>query len=156
MRLLLAGEGPTRKEVEATIATSGLSPNVQVLGFYEEPERLIALADLTVLTSVREGLPRVAVQSLAGGKPVVTTELPGIDAIVQNGINGIVVPSEDLHAAADSIADLLTDRERLSRMQAEAAKIDVSSWSVNAMCTSIESVYEQLMQHQRFASVRGI
>jgi glycosyltransferase involved in cell wall biosynthesis len=116
-----------------------------MLGFVADPERLIALSDLTILTSVREGLPRVIIQSLAGGKPVVTTHLPGVAEIVRNGINGIVTPSEDLQQAADAVADLLEHPDRLSRMQAAAASTDVSSWGIESMCSTVSGVYEQLI-----------
>jgi glycosyltransferase involved in cell wall biosynthesis len=145
VRILIAGEGPTRAAIEATIATRNLCANVRMLGFVADPERLIALSDLTILTSVREGLPRVIIQSLAGGKPVVTTHLPGVAEIVRNGINGIVTPSEDLQQAADAVADLLEHPDRLSRMQAAAASTDVSSWGIESMCSTVSGVYEQLI-----------
>jgi glycosyltransferase involved in cell wall biosynthesis len=148
VRLLIAGEGPMRDAIEATIASKNLCTNVRVLGFNAYPERLIALSDLTVLTSVREGLPRVIVQSLAGGRPVVTTDLPGIAEIVKTGINGIVTPREDLRVTADTVADLLTDPDRLGDMQVEAASTDVSTWGVDSMCVAVSQIYERLIDDQ--------
>jgi glycosyltransferase involved in cell wall biosynthesis len=145
VRLLLAGEGPTRLAVEATIDENKLSENVQLLGFHSTPEQLIALADLTVLCSEREGLPRVIVQSLAGARPVVTTDLPGISEIVHNGVNGIVTPNTDLTRTADEIADLLLDEARLARLRSGAAQTDVSSWGLEEMSTIVSRVYEQLV-----------
>jgi glycosyltransferase involved in cell wall biosynthesis len=137
-----------RDAIEATIASKNLCTNVRVLGFNAYPERLIALSDLTVLTSVREGLPRVIVQSLAGGRPVVTTDLPGIAEIVKTGINGIVTPREDLRVTADTVADLLTDPDRLGDMQVEAASTDVSTWGVDSMCVAVSQIYERLIDDQ--------
>jgi glycosyltransferase involved in cell wall biosynthesis len=144
VRLLLCGVGPTRERIEATIARLGLSDNVHLLGFQSRPEQWIALADLTVLTSMREGLPRVIVQSMAGGKPVVTTHLPGIAEIVTDGHNGIVTASDDLDATADVIAEVLLDHERLGRMKVAAASTDVSSWRVESMCSTMAEVYREL------------
>jgi glycosyltransferase involved in cell wall biosynthesis len=151
VRLLIAGEGPMRDAIEATIASRNLGPNVRVLGFDAHPERLIALSDLTVLTSVREGLPRVIVQSLAGGRPVVTTDLPGIGDIVKNGINGVVTSRDDLGVTADAVADLLTDTGRLSRMQVFAADTDVSKWTTDSMCNAISQIYRRLVPDRRLA-----
>jgi glycosyltransferase involved in cell wall biosynthesis len=150
-RLLLAGEGPARAAVEAAIASRNLSASVKLLGFYPSPERLIALCDLTVLTSVREGLPRVFIQSLAGGKPVVTTHLHGISEIVQDGVNGLIVPGEDLRHAADAVARLLTEPRVLRQMQAEAKRTDVSSWGVDSMCSTVFEVYDRFMGGQTAA-----
>jgi glycosyltransferase involved in cell wall biosynthesis len=145
VRLLIAGEGPMRAAVQKAIVDRNLSQHVRLLGFHAFPERLIALCDLTVLTSVREGLPRVIVQSLAGGRPVVTTHLHGICEIVASGVNGIVTPSDELAQTADAVADLLLDRERLSRMQTAAAGTDVSSWGIDSMCSTVSKVYEQFV-----------
>jgi glycosyltransferase involved in cell wall biosynthesis len=144
VRLLLCGEGPTRPHIESLIKQKGLSENVRLLGFQRRPEQLIALSDLTILTSTREGLPRVIVQSLAGGKPVITTSLPGISEIVRDGINGIVTPSDDLGRTLDALADLLLDQPRLRRLQTAAAATDVSSWRTDDMCSRVAAVYEGL------------
>jgi glycosyltransferase involved in cell wall biosynthesis len=151
VRLLIAGEGPMRDAIGATIASRNLGANVRLLDFDTHPERLIALSDLTVLTSVREGLPRVIVQSLAGGRPVVTTDLPGIGDIVTNGVNGVVTPRDDLRDTADAVADLLTDAESLARMQAAAAGTDVSKWSNDSMCDAVSAIYQRLVASQRLA-----
>jgi glycosyltransferase involved in cell wall biosynthesis len=153
VRLLLAGEGPTRKAVAAAITNLNLSAHVRLLGFHAFPERLIALSDLTVLTSVREGLPRVIVQSLAGGRPVITTQLPGIAEIVTSGVNGIITPSEDLRLTADAIVGVLRDRARLTRMQAAAASTDVSSWDIDSMCSTVCEVYERLIDARAPAGI---
>ena len=65
-------------------------------GQRSDPEALFALADLSVLTSAREGLPRVAVQSLAAGCPMVVQELPGIDEIINHGRNGVIAEGHDM------------------------------------------------------------
>jgi glycosyltransferase involved in cell wall biosynthesis len=151
-RLLMAGEGPARAAVEAAVERSGFRSNLRLLGFYPRPERLIALADLTVLTSIREGLPRVIVQSLAGGRPVVTTDLPGIEEIVKTDLNGIVVPGDNLEFAAGAVADVLTDPLRLARLQAGAAGTDVSSWGLDSMCVAVSEIYDRIMREPRSRS----
>ena len=148
-RLLIAGEGPARDAVEAAIERSGSGSNVRLLGFSHEPERLIALSDLTVLTSTREGLPRVIVQSLAGGRPAITTDLPGIEELVKTDVNGIVTPSDNLDATADAVAELLSDPLRLARLQAGAAATDVSSWTLDSMCVAVSDIYARIMRDAR-------
>ena len=109
-----------------------------MIGYHSEPERLISLADVCVLTSMREGLPRVMMQYLAGGRACVVSQLPGVQEVVKHGVNGIVTPAEDVGAAAEAVADLLeneTDRARL----ADGAKVtDLSSWGLDAMCDRVE------------------
>jgi glycosyltransferase involved in cell wall biosynthesis len=144
LRLILPGEGPTRGAIEAKIHDLGLERNVRLVGYRTDPEKLIALADLCALTSTREGLPRVIMQYLAVGRACVVSDLPGLDEVVQDDVNGVVTPSDDMAAAADAITALLEDRERLTRLSHGAAATDLANWEVTNMCDRIEEVYRNL------------
>jgi len=128
--LLLAGHGPEQAATRAHADRLGLSHAVRFLGHRPDPAALIALADLTLLVSAREGLPRVIVQSLAAGCPVVTTDLPGIDDIVIHGTNGLVTHPRDLSRTATAIVRLLSDRAALARLRRGAEATDVSGWDI--------------------------
>lgn len=144
-RLILAGEGPERVRVEETIARLGLAQQVKLLGYHERPEELIALADVGVLTSTREGLPRVVIQFLAAGTPIVINHLPGLEEIIANGVNGVVLPEDDIDAAARALVATLYDDEALGKLKRGARETDVSSWTVEAMCSKINDVYEKAL-----------
>ena len=102
------------------------------MGFRADVERWIAAADLCVLPSMREGLPRVVVQYVAAGKPVVVTHLEGIEEIVENGVNGFVVGRDDFEAMTCAVARLLDDPELACAMSQAARAQDLSCWSVRA------------------------
>ena len=93
-RFVFAGDGRLRGEIEARIRTLGIERNVVLTGFHPHPEQLIALADVCLLASAREGLPRVLMQYLAGGRPVVAADLPCIDDVLRDGVNGLVIGSD--------------------------------------------------------------
>lgn len=143
--LVMAGEGPHRKAVESKISSLGLETNTRLTGYRTDPQRLIALGDLCVLTSTREGLPRVIMQYLAAGRACVVNDIPGIDEVIVDGRNGIITPANDMAATADAIADLLSDRAKLARLTAGAEVTDLSSWRVETMCARIEEVYRNLV-----------
>lgn len=145
IRLVLAGEGPHRAEVEAAITRAGLERNIRLIGFHPEPERLIALADLCVLTSMREGLPRVVVQYIAGGRPVVVSHVPGIEEIVAHGANGLITDPDDVGDAVAAIIALLDDPGRLSALRAGAAATDVSGWREDALVRGVSDVYARFL-----------
>jgi glycosyltransferase involved in cell wall biosynthesis len=144
LRLILVGDGPCRAAVDAKIAALGLDGHVIRTGYRRDPERLVALADLCLLTSSREGLPRVILQYLAAGKPCVTSDLPGLDEVIEDGRNAIIAPPGDMAATADCIADLLGDPARRAALAAAAAETDLSSWDVDLMCDRIEAIYAKL------------
>ncbi|MCG5478993.1 glycosyltransferase family 4 protein [Sinorhizobium alkalisoli] len=144
-RLILAGEGPARPDVEAAIQRSPAASSIHLLGFHSEPERLINLADVCVLTSMREGLPRVVMQYLAGGRPCVVSQLPGLDEVVKHGVNGIVTPAADVRAAVTAVADLLENNPYRARLSEGARRTDLSSWGLDTMCDRVETVYQSVL-----------
>lgn len=145
VRLILAGEGPTRPDVEAAIKRSPVASSIHLIGYHSEPEQLINMADVCVLTSMREGLPRVVMQYLAGGRPCVVSQIPGLDEIVRHGVNGIVTPAHDVDAAAAAVADLLENGAYHARLAEGAKRTDLSSWGLDAMCDSVETVYQSVL-----------
>ncbi|MGX9115455.1 glycosyltransferase [Mesorhizobium sp. BHbsci] len=148
--LVLAGDGPLRSTVESRAKQLGLERQVVFTGYRDDPERLIALADLCLLCSMREGLPRVVMQYLAGGKPCVACDLPGLREVLRPGINGVITPADDLAAMADAIAALLEDRARLACLaQGAAAATDLSNWDVKLVGKRTDAIYrEALGQHR--------
>jgi glycosyltransferase involved in cell wall biosynthesis len=145
VRLLCAGEGSERAEIETAIGRAGLQKNVRLLGFHSEPGRLVALADLCLLTSMREGLPRVVVQYVAGGKPVIVSRLPGIEEVVEDGVSGLVTDPDDLSDTARAILEVLSDELLRARLAAGAAARDLSAWRPEALVEGTEKVYADLV-----------
>lgn len=139
--LLFAGEGPERPRCEEAARTLGIADKVRFLGHDPAPWELIALADLCVHASEREGLPRTAVQAIAGGKPLVIARLPGIEEIVSDNVNGIITDADDLAMTAAQIFALLDSPDRLVRLQDGARSTDVSSWREEMMGERIDRAY---------------
>lgn len=143
--LIVLGEGPERATIEACADRLGLADRVRLLGFQDHPERWMKRADVCVLSSEREGLPRVIVQYALCGRPIVTTALPGVEEIVQADRNGFLVPIDDVASMADPIIRLLSDRDLAARMAAYAAARDLSAWSIEGMTLQLERIYTDLL-----------
>ena len=89
---------------------------VRWVGHSEDMAGLLARAHIVVLPSYGEGLPRVLLEAGAAGKPVVTTDIPGCRDIIQDGVNGLLVPPKDPIALASALHRLVQDPELRSRM----------------------------------------
>lgn len=142
-RLLLAGKGPHEAAVRATAAELGIKEHVVFCGFRSDPQALAALADLCILTSKREGLPRVVVQYIAAGRPVIVADLPGIGEIVKDGVNGLISDPEDISDTAAKMRDLLLHRAALQRLAQGARETDVSDWDLDRLGARTTALYEQ-------------
>jgi glycosyltransferase involved in cell wall biosynthesis len=145
VRLILAGNGALRGSIEARVKALRIDRNVILTGFHRHPEQLIALADVCLLTSMREGgAPRAVVQYLAGGKPVVAARLPGLDEALGDGVNSVITPPGDLDSLADAVLALLEDDALRARLARGAAETDLSDWDAELMGEQIQVVYREI------------
>ena len=118
----IAGTGPELGALQALADRLGLREQSNFVG--ELPPASIpaflAHADLFVLTSRSEGRPNVVVEALAAGLPVVSFELPGIDGLVEHGVNGWRIPAGDVTALANALDNACADAEDRERRGAAA------------------------------------
>jgi len=117
VRLFCLGDGVLREELERQTKQLDLQENVRFLGFHSNVADWLALCDFTVLPSFYEGLPLVAVESLAAGRTMVATAVDGTPEVIINGRTGITVPPGNPGALAAAICSLLRSpalRQRLA------------------------------------------
>lgn len=142
LRILFAGKGPIEEEVRAAVSRLGLEDHVTFCGHRADPQALIALADLCVLTSEREGLPRVVVQSITAGTPVLVSDLPGIDEILHDGVNGFITDAHDLDDTAQRLSALLSEPAMLAKLAQGAQETDVSNWDLERLGARTTALYK--------------
>jgi glycosyltransferase involved in cell wall biosynthesis len=113
--LLVAGEGEERAALEAEAGD-----RVRFLGALrrEQVLELFAAADGVLLSSVWENFPHVLVEALAVGTPVIATRVGGVPEIVEDGINGLLVPASDAEALAAAVRRFFADAELRTRLAA--------------------------------------
>ena len=143
--LFIVGDGPLRAKLEKQ-AEEKLKGRVVFHGGANPSEipALLKEGDVLVHASKREGLARVLVQALAEGIPVVTTNAGGAAEIVQNGVNGYLVPIGDTNALGSVLARLATDSQALAEIKKGATACDLSRFSLEAMVTGTMEVYKKL------------
>lgn len=147
--LAVLGEGRDRDRILARVHEMGLDGRVALPGFRNDVERWVARADVCVLASEREGLPRAVVQYVLAGRPVVSTALPGLEEIVKSGISGFLVPTDSLPAMARPICALLSNPHLAMSMSREAKLLDLSRWSTRHMVERLEDIYRSVLAQGR-------
>jgi len=120
VRMVVAGDGPMRPELERQAARLGLSAAVEFVGLVE-PGRVLALIDratLVLAPSRHEGLPTVALQAALMARPVVATRVGGVMEAVVHQQTGLLVENDDGDGLDGAIASLLSDSSLATRMGA--------------------------------------
>ena len=122
-RLVIAGEGNQRPELEHLAAELGVSDKVTFAGWVAEPEKLYTECDISVLPFFwQEPFGLVGPEAMTRGLPVAAFRVGGVDEWLRDGENGIAVPPRDIAGFAAAVDRLLADRalrERLGKQGQE-------------------------------------
>ncbi|MEM7120925.1 MAG: glycosyltransferase family 4 protein [Pseudomonadota bacterium] len=143
--LLIAGDGPLGEEIDQTITELGLEASCHRLGFIDNLPEVIALTDVCVHAAHREGLPRVVVQYVMIGRPVVAAHLPGLERVVREGETGFMVPTESLDSMTDPLITLLRDPDLRKRLGDAGRAQDFSPWDAERMVVAIDGAYDRYL-----------
>lgn len=141
--VLLVGDGNLRPELERRAADLGLSERIVFAGLVPPAEvsRYIALMDVLVHLSLREGLPRTVVQALACGVPAVAFRLDGTPEVVSDGETGWLCEPEDTGAVAEAVIRLLEHDDRRRQMGERGREKVRRQFDWRRMVDAIEETY---------------
>jgi glycosyltransferase involved in cell wall biosynthesis len=146
---VLVGDGPERTNLENLTMELGISDRVIFLGQRDDVAELLSDCDLFVLPSLLEGLSLSILEAMASEKPVIAIDIPGMDEIIINGKNGILVPPEDPEALAEKIKQLLSDTAAARRIAAEGKQSVIKRFSAERMISDISSLYRELIEQSK-------
>jgi len=130
----ICGDGPLRGQLETQIIRAGLSNHVKLLGAWEDVSPLLASTEIFILPSRWEGLSRALMEAMATGLPVIATQVDGIQDLLTDGVNGLLIPPEDAEALGNSILQLIDDIEMRKRIGAAGQAHVLQTHSVDDMC----------------------
>jgi len=133
LKCLIIGDGPQKEMLLQIIRTLGLGESVKIDGRRPQPNlpsvyassRIFVLPSFVTDSGDRDGIPNVLVEAMAMGLPVISTDIPNLSELIENGVDGILVSEKDPEALADAIEELLEDSDRCSFLGTMArAKIE--------------------------------
>jgi N-acetyl-alpha-D-glucosaminyl L-malate synthase BshA len=145
VRLVIAGDGPTRIEVERRIEALDLCNNVHLLGIKSNMKEIMCSADAFVLNSTLEGMPLVLLEAMSCALPVITTPAGGIPELVRPGIDGIVTKGYEQDEYAQAILEIIDDNELRAKM-AQAGRTRVKDYfSADDIVPKYEKLFERIL-----------
>lgn len=143
-RLVIAGEGELRADLEARVKARGLADRVVFAGFRSDLDRLLPAFSVFCLSSRLEGLGTSLLDAMALGLPVVATAAGGIPEAVEDGVSGRLVPPGDPVALAGALAEVLGDEAKRRSMGAAGRRRFEARFSANRMVEETLGVLAEL------------
>lgn len=143
--LVIFGEGPERKNLEALVSRLGVEGKVSLPGRIENPEKVVGTAEIFAMSSRYEGFPNALLEAMTCGLPVVATDCQsGPREILNGGEDGLLVPVEDSGAMADSLISLMGDPDARKRL-GENARASVQRFSLPNIMNQWEDLFQQVI-----------
>lgn len=145
-RLLLAGEGALRSQIEGQARALGVDERVHLLGRRDDVPALLRTADLFVLSSQMEGLGGAIVEAMFAGLPVVACGAGGIPEVVVDGETGLLAPPRDPGTLARRIVQLLDDPALARRLAVAAKERAHERFTADRMTAATLDAYAELLR----------
>ena len=142
--LLLPGPDHWNGYLEQEAQRLGVAPYVRFLGWRSDVRQILAVTNIYVASSLREGLPLNLMEAQCAGLPIVASENRGHRELVQNGENGFLVPPKDDVAFAEKILQLYDDAALWERM-AQAGQKQVKKFALEPVLEANRALYGELL-----------
>ena len=113
---------------------------------HKEVADMLAKASIFAFPSYKEGMPRAVLEAMSTGKAVVASDIPGMDEIIENGINGVLVQPRDANALGDAIIALLNDKKLREELGRNARQTILKSFTWKNHLTQLEKIYDKAIE----------
>lgn len=143
-QFIIVGDGPLRKQTTELIKKLNVK-NFHILGFRNDIDEILQIIDITCLTSLWEGLPRVFPESMAAGKPIVANNVDGAPEAIIDGKNGFIVPIKRPKVMAKKILFLLNHLKIAENMGENGYK-RVNQFSLEKMLNDLDKLYNEFLK----------
>ncbi len=134
------------KRLMAFVEENQLQEHIVFMGLRNDLPTLLPNFDAFSLTSFSEGLSFSILEAQSSGLPAVVTAVGGNPEIVQDGVNGFLVPSDDEEAVAEALYKLYSDPQLRQSMGQKAREIVQQKFSVDVMVEKYQQLYHQILQ----------
>ena len=143
-KMLLVGDGPERPMAEALCRELGICDDVRFVGKQQDMEEMYAISDLFLLPSEYESFGLSALEAMAGGAPVVSTNTGGLPEIIIAGENGFMGNVGDIDGMSRYARQILKDDDVLARFR-ENARTQASKFDISNIVPQYEELYEKFV-----------
>jgi glycosyltransferase involved in cell wall biosynthesis len=152
--LSIIGNGPLKYQLLDKARRLKVNEQTEFLGLIHNVQMVIRNCDIVVLPSVfREGLGMAIIEGMCLAKPVIASNIGGIPELVDNGVNGFLVPPGNVDYLSEKLKILINNRELRNKMGQEGRLKFEKNFDANIMNERIEMLYHSLLEKKRFSKI---
>ena len=146
VKLLMVGDGPDRAACEALARERGVETDVRFIGKQEPVEEILSIADLFLMPSASETFGLAALEAMACGVPVVSSDIGGLPELNVDGETGFLRPLGDLDGMTAAARDILSHPELQARMAEAARARAVAAFDIDRIVPQYEAHYRSVVE----------
>ena len=149
LRLIIAGEGPSKSKLQSLARECGIANRTEFPGYIPQPELPDLLNTFSVFAAIsvcNESFGVAVLEASACGLPVVVSDAGGLAEVVQDGVTGVVVPRRNAEAAAAAIATFIDDGDRRREMGIAGRDLVVNQYEWTASTRRMEGFYTSVLE----------
>jgi len=141
--------GQLENALKERVERAGCADSFHFLGYRSDVAEILRAVDILGMPSIAEPFGRVVIEAMASGVVVVATNAGGVPEIIQDGVNGMLVPSHDFTAFVSAIRKLCLDPALRDALSMEGIRTVQKRFSVDTMVEQVLEVYRELLQRDR-------
>ena len=145
-KLMMVGEGPERKEAELLCETYKIEDKVVFLGNSSEVDKILCFSDLFLLPSQTESFGLAALEAMASGVPVISSNSGGIPEVNIQGVSGFLSPVGAIDEMAENALKILKDETTLNTFK-KGAQATATKFDIHKIVPFYEAIYEEALQN---------
>jgi glycosyltransferase involved in cell wall biosynthesis len=146
IKLLVIGEGEEKEKLIKYAKKLNIEKKIIFTGYRKDVAELMAIMDLFVFTSLREGLPRVLVQAAAVGIPSVAFNIDGVSEILKDNYNGFLIEPTNIKQLVERIIKYIDNKESIRIHGKNGQNVVRNRWSVEEMVKRTDQIYSHLVE----------
>jgi glycosyltransferase involved in cell wall biosynthesis len=120
-------------------------PTIHAVGYKKNVKEYFAISDALVFPSYREGFPNVVMQAGAMGLPAIVTNINGCNEIIEEGVNGLIIPTKDAEALKEAMIKLMSDKELYTKLKSNSREMIVSRYEQKVVWKALLDEYKRLI-----------
>ena len=144
LKLLFVGDGPDRARLKDLAEEHGVKEQLTMVPHMESVAELMKLADVVIIPSYSDALPKVCIEAFSEGKPVIASAVGGLNDLISHGDTGLLVPPGDSRALAGAIEHLHAHPEKANSMGERALRTYQARFTPEIMVSQYVELYRTL------------